>query len=73
MGVGAASTLIGLLDLTKIDLSGANVVFTASQLGHLSKDAPFDVVGHPESVTLVRTDGSPVGDSMPKQLVRRME
>ncbi|GAB0137716.1 hypothetical protein EsDP_00005972 [Epichloe bromicola] len=52
------------------DLSGANVVFTASQLSQLSEDALFDIVGHPESAALVRIDGGPVGDGMPKQLIR---
>lgn len=45
-------------------------MFTASQLSHLSEDALFDIVGHPESVALVRIDGGPVGGGIPKQLIR---
>ncbi|KAK2590413.1 hypothetical protein QQS21_011900 [Conoideocrella luteorostrata] len=54
------------------DLSGANVVFAASKLSHLSQDALFDIVGHPESVALVRIDGGPLSDGMPKQLIRNI-
>lgn len=52
-----------------IDISGVNVVFTASQLSHLSEDALLDIIGHPKSAAVIRIDGRPVDESVPKQLV----
>lgn len=56
---------------SNVDISGANVVFTASKLVHLSEHALFDVIGYPESRSLFHEDGAPLGRSLPKHLVRK--
>lgn len=54
-----------------IDLSASNVVFTTSFLrGSLKEDA-FEVLGEPETAELVRRDGAPLRENLPKRLVEK--
>ncbi|KZF22461.1 kinase-like protein [Xylona heveae TC161] len=55
------------------DISGNNVVFTASELKYLSEEALCDIIGHPQLGSISRNDGTPLGPSMPKYLVERAE
>ncbi|POR36997.1 Serine/threonine-protein kinase SRPK [Tolypocladium paradoxum] len=54
------------------DVSGANIVFTARNLAHLSEERLFNVIGAPQSSMLARVDGGPLCPSFPKQLVKRV-
>ncbi|KPM36720.1 hypothetical protein AK830_g9868 [Neonectria ditissima] len=55
------------------DISGANVVFAAKGLAHLSEQALFDIIGSPESSTLAHADGKPLSPSLPKYLVESVD
>lgn len=55
------------------DVSGSNIVFTASKLAHLPEDRLFEVIGTPEVTSLSRIDGAPLSPSLPKQLVGEVE
>lgn len=55
----------------RIDISSANICFTASKLMDLRDDEIFPIIGHPEPVALVRKDASQPGLSLPSQLVQK--
>ncbi|KAM3429616.1 hypothetical protein MY4824_008138 [Beauveria thailandica] len=54
-------------------MSGANIVFTTSNMASLSRDDFFDVVGAPETANLLTADGSLPNPELPRQLVRKIE
>jgi hypothetical protein len=56
-----------------VDISGANTVFTTSNMAALSKQAIFDIVGEPETADLLAADATLLGPGLPKQLVRKIQ
>ncbi|KAJ5088289.1 hypothetical protein N7456_011905 [Penicillium angulare] len=51
-------------------ISGRNIAFTCSNLWYKTEDELFSVIGYPEVEPLARLDGTPLGDELPKQLVK---
>ncbi|KAF1821532.1 kinase-like protein [Dissoconium aciculare CBS 342.82] len=56
--------------LGRVDVSCANVCFTASNLANPSEDALLDVIGTPASAIVVRKDGSTLESNLPSEVVR---
>ncbi|RAK92428.1 kinase-like protein [Aspergillus costaricaensis CBS 115574] len=52
------------------DISGGNVAFSCSNLSNATKDELFEVLGLPEVEDLVRLDGQPLGNGLPKHIVK---
>ncbi|KAJ5286763.1 hypothetical protein N7478_002449 [Penicillium angulare] len=55
------------------DISCRNIAFTCSNLWHKTEDELFSVIGCPEVEPLARLDGTPLGDELPKELVKAAE
>ncbi|OJJ72713.1 hypothetical protein ASPBRDRAFT_65046 [Aspergillus brasiliensis CBS 101740] len=51
------------------DISGGNIAFTCSNPSHATKDELFEVLGSPEVEDLVRLDGQPLSQGLPKQII----
>ena len=66
IALAACSLPYGLL---AADISGRNIAFTCGKLSQATKEDLFSVLGQPEVDNLVRLDGQPIKDSLPKQLV----
>ncbi|RAH52858.1 kinase-like protein [Aspergillus piperis CBS 112811] len=52
------------------DISGGNIAFSCSSLSHATKAELFEVLGLPEVEDLVRLDGQPLGNGLPKHIVK---
>ena len=50
-----------------------NLAFTSGRLPHLSEIELLEILGLPESEDLIRLDGEPLGEGIPKQLVKSAE
>lgn len=58
------------IELTCIDPSPRNLCFASSCLSQLSEEKLLDVLGPPECDELIRVDGEPLNQGVPKALIR---
>lgn len=56
-----------------LDISGRNIAFSCTHLWNQTEEQLFDVLGFPEVEPLTRTDGTPIGNGLPTQLVKAVE
>jgi hypothetical protein len=56
-----------------IDISGNNIVFTCGHLSSATKEDLFELLGTPISAEMARFDGKPLGEALPKHLVKTAE
>ena len=55
--------------LVAADISSRNIAFTCGQLSQATKEDLFSVLGQPEVDNLIRLDGQPINNNLPKQIV----
>ena len=67
--------ILALSDCAHIatDISGNNIVFTCDHLSSATKEDLFELLGTPISAEMARLDGKPLGEGLPKQLVKTTE